>query len=102
MAENGETGVVLKPYQVVLRPLVTEKGTHLSERFNSYTFEVNPSATKTDIKHAVEEMWNVRVLKVRTQTRKGKPRRHKASMGHTKAWKRAIVHLHDDDRIAFF
>ena len=95
-------GVQLEPYQVILRPLVTEKGTHCSERFNAYAFEVIASATKTDIKHAVEELWGVRVLKVRTQNRKGKPRRTRASMGHTRNWKKAIVQLHEEDRISFF
>jgi large subunit ribosomal protein L23 len=96
------TGLQLEPYQVVLRPLVTEKGTHLSERTNSYTFEVNPLSTKTEIKSAVEKLWEVRVIKVRTQNRKGKPRRHKMSHGYTRDWKKAIVQLHEDDRISFF
>jgi large subunit ribosomal protein L23 len=99
---EGRSGVVLDPYQVILRPLVTEKGTHLSERYNHYTFEVSAEADKTDIRNAVEHLWNVRVVKVRTQNRKGKPRRHKASYGYTKSWKKAIVQLHEDDRIAFF
>ncbi|MBA3316229.1 MAG: 50S ribosomal protein L23 [Planctomycetaceae bacterium] len=94
--------IVLNPYQVILRPLVTEKGTELSERHNAYTFEVHQKADKTDIKSAVEEIWNVRVRKVRTQNRKGKPRRHKMSSGYTKNWKKAIVELHEEDRIAFF
>ena len=46
------SGPVLDPYQVVIRPLITEKATHLSERHNAYTFEVNPLATKTEIKDA--------------------------------------------------
>lgn len=102
--ETDETtkGPALEPYQVVLRPLVTEKGTHISERYNAYTFAVNPLATKTDIKKAVQELWEVRVVKVRTQNRKGKPRRHKISKGRTKDWKKAIVELHEDDRISFF
>jgi len=97
-----QSGVVLEPYQLILRPLVTEKGTHLSEKYNSYTFSVSQQATKTDIKRAVEALWDVRVLKTRTQNRQGKPRRHRAAMGRTKDWKKAIVQLHDDDRIAFF
>ncbi|MFN0198889.1 MAG: 50S ribosomal protein L23 [Planctomycetaceae bacterium] len=96
------TGVELEPYQVVIRPLVTEKGTHISERHNAYTFEVNSVATKTDIKKAVEELWNVRVVHVRTQNRLGKPRRHKGMMGATNNWKKAIVELHEEDRISFF
>ena len=102
MATSGQTSIELKPYQVILRPLVTEKGTHLSERLNSYTFAVSTLATKQDIRAAVEDLWNVRVLKIRTQNRRGKPRRHKASYGYTKKWKKAIVKLHDEDRIAFF
>ncbi|WP_166820704.1 50S ribosomal protein L23 [Thalassoroseus pseudoceratinae] len=100
--EEATQGLALEPYQVVLRPLVTEKGTHISERYNAYTFAVNPLATKTDIKKAVQELWDVRVVKIRTQNRKGKPRRHKISKGRTKDWKKAIVELHEDDRISFF
>ena len=96
------SGVELHSHQVVLRPHVTEKGTHASERLNAYTFVVHSAATKSDIKAAVEELWGVRVVGVRTQNRAGKPRRHKMRTGQTKAWKKAIVELHADDRIAFF
>ena len=102
MAVMEKSGVELEAYQVVLRPLVTEKGTHISEKFNSYAFAVSPIATKDDIRRAVAELWNVRVIKVRTQNRKGKPRRHKMAQGHTANWKKAIVQLHEEDRIAFF
>lgn len=102
MAKETPSGVVLEPYQVVFRPLVTEKGTYLSESHNAYTFEVNRLASKGDVKKAVEELWNVRVVGVRTQNRRGKPRRHKRTFGYTNSWKKAIVKLHDEDRIAFF
>jgi large subunit ribosomal protein L23 len=102
MAKREHSNLDLAPHQVVVRPLVKEKGTHQSERYNSYTFEVHPYATKLDVKRAVEELWNVRVIGVRTQNRRGKPRRHKMALGHTSNWKKAIVHLHDEDRIAFF
>lgn len=102
MAKTQESGLKLESHQVVLRPLVTEKGTHYSERYNSYTFEVNTRATKTDIKRAVEDLWDVRVVGVRTQNRKGKARSHRNSYGYTRVWKKAVVELHDDDRIAFF
>ncbi len=102
MADAPQSPVKLEPYQVVLHPLVTEKGTHLSERHNAYTFAVHPMANKNDIKHAVQELWSVRVIGVRTQNRKGKPRRHRFKLGHTVAWKKAIVELHAEDRIAFF
>lgn len=102
MAATSESKITLEPFQIVLRPLVTEKGTHISEKYNSYTFAVNPMATKDQIKNAVQELWSVRVVKVRTQNRHGKPRRHKLKLGHTSDWKKAIVQLHDEDRIAFF
>ena len=99
---DDQPRIELDPYQVIFRPLVTEKGTYLSERFNAYTFEVHPQATKTDIKGAVQHIWKVRVDKVRTQNRKGKARRHKSGLGRTKAWKKAVVKLHAEDQIAFF
>ncbi|HET6426617.1 MAG TPA: 50S ribosomal protein L23 [Planctomycetaceae bacterium] len=102
MAIAMQSGVQLEAHQVVYRPVVTEKGTHLSERYNCYTFEVNPIATKHDIRNAVQELFKVRVVKVRTQNRVGKPRRHKMIESYTQAWKKAIVELHDEDRIAFF
>ena len=102
MATEKSSGIELEPYQVVIRPLVTEKGTHVSERNNAYTFEVNRLATKTDIQRAVEDLWNVRVVAVRTQNRMGKRRRHRMTYGQTKQWKKAIVQLHEEDRIAFF
>ena len=96
------SGPVLEPYQVVLRPLITEKATHLSERHNAYTFEVSPIATKTEIKLAVEALFNVKVADVRTQNRRGKLRRHRTKMGRTRNWKKAIVALHADYRIDFY
>ena len=96
------SGPVLDPYQVVIRPLITEKATHLSERHNAYTFEVNPLVTKTEIKAAVETLFNVKVLDVRTQNRRGKLRRHRLKMGRMRNWKKAIVALHEDYRIDFY
>jgi len=94
--------MVLEPYQVILRPLVTEKGMHRSTRYNAYAFEVNPLVNKEDIRQAVEQLFDVRVVKVRTQNRKGKPRRTRFRHGHTKNWKKAIVTLNEEDRISFF
>ncbi len=102
MTSIRNTGITLEPHQVIRRPLVTEKGTHLSEKLNAYSFEVHPLATKKDIKAAVKLLWDVRVLAVRTQSRLGKPRRHKMVLGLTRSWKKAVVKLHDEDRIAFF
>ena len=102
MAVRSSHGVELEPHQIVLRPLVTEKGTHVSTRHNAYAFEVHSLATKADIKAAVESLWNVRVLGVRTQNRVGKPRRTKTIYVQVRPWKKAIVKLHEDDRISFF
>lgn len=102
MAVVSKSGIKLEPYQVVLRPLVTEKGTHVSTRHNAYGFEVHIQATKDDIREAVESLWSVRVTAVRTQNRVGKPRRNKTGYVQTSPWKKAIVTLHEDDRIAFF
>jgi len=99
---HGESGLELRPYQVLLRPLVTEKGTHQSSRYNAYAFQVNPIATKTQIKTAVEELFHVRVEAVRTLNRKGKSRRFRQEMGSLPSWKKAIVTLNDEDKIEFF
>ena len=62
-------GPKLEPHQVMLQPLVTEKGTHQFTRHNAYPFQVNLWATKDQIRQAVEELFGVRVSKVRTQMR---------------------------------
>lgn len=100
--QHPRPGPALEPYQVVLRPLITEKATLLSERQNAYTFEVNPLATKTEIKHAVETLFDVKVVDVRTQNRQGKMRRYKLRIGRMRNWKKAIVALHEDYRIDFY
>lgn len=92
----------LDPHQVILRPLVTEKGMHRSTRYNAYSFEVNKLANKDDIRHAVESLFNVKVVHVRTINRKGKPRRTRFRSAHTKDWKKAIVKLNPEHRIDFF
>jgi large subunit ribosomal protein L23 len=92
----------LETYQVILRPLVTEKGIHRSSRNNQYAFEINTLATKDDVRRAVEDLFNVKVDKVRTQNRRGKPRKHRFKQGQTKAWKKAIVTLDAEHRIDFF
>lgn len=97
-----KSNLKLEPYQIILRPVVTEKGYHKAERYNAYTFEVNRLAGKADIRHAVEELFDVKVVRVNTQNRKGKPRRTRNRVGHTKAWKKAIVTLDPEHRIDFF
>ncbi len=94
--------IELESHQILLRPLVTEKGVHRATRNNQYAFEIHRDATKHDVKRAVEELFDVKVEKVRTQTRKGKLRRYRFRMGRTSDWKKAIVQLHEDHRIDFF
>ena len=93
---------LLAPHQIILRPLVTEKGMHRSTRNNAYAFEVHRMATKADVRNAVEKLFDVNVLKVHTQTRKGKPRRTRFHIGLTGSWKKAIVTLDQEHRIDFF
>ena len=92
----------LGPHQVIVRPLVTEKGMHRANRHNAYSCEVVGEATKTDIRRAVEEMFNVKVAKVAVQNRVGKMRRSRVRRTSTKAWKKAIVTLKPDFKINLF
>jgi large subunit ribosomal protein L23 len=101
-AKGEQRGPKLEPHMVVIRPLVTEKGTHQFTHRNAYPFEVNIWSTKEQIKAAVEDLFNVRVRKVRTQMRLGKKRRYRFRMGRMPNWKKAIVTLHAEDRIEFF
>ncbi len=89
-------------YNVLIRPLVTEKGTFQSQALNAYAFQVNPEANKTQIKQAVEKIYNVKVVEVRTANRKGKRRRLGYKMGTTAHWKKAVVVLHPDYHIDLF
>jgi len=99
---TNETSLTLEPHQVLVRPLVTEKGVHRSSRHNAYAFEVNRLATKDDVRRAVEEMFDVKVIGVNTQNRKGKARRSRFRAGKTRDWKKAIVKLDAEHRIDFF
>lgn len=98
----ASTSITLEPHQVIVKPLVTEKGMHKSTRNNAYAFEINRLATKEDVKRAVESLFEVKVIKVATQNRKGKVRRTKFRLGMTKDWKKAIVTLDSESRINFF
>ena len=102
--QTRQYGPKLEPHQIILGPLVTEKGTHQSthKNHNAYAFEVNLWATKPEIKKAVEELFSVRVVNVRTQLRLGKHRRYRSRVGKLSNWKKAIVKLHTDDKIEFF
>jgi large subunit ribosomal protein L23 len=87
---------------VIIKPLVTEKSTHQQQTRNAYAFQVHQDANKPQIKKAVEALYNVKVVEVRTMTRKGKPRRTKFKMTHGSDWKRAVVVLAEDSKIDLF
>ena len=100
-------------YHIVKRPLVTEKGTHQSQQLHdatrhmparggAYAFAVHPRASKPKIKEAIEKIYNVKVLSVRTARRKGKTRRVRYKTGTTAEWKKAVVVLHSDYHIDLF
>ena len=93
----------LEPYQIVLRPIVTEKGYDCAEHQNTYYFEVHQLANKKMIRDAVEFLFDVKVVDVRTQTRKGKrSRNRRGTYGHRRNWKKAVVKLHDESKISYF
>jgi large subunit ribosomal protein L23 len=91
------------PHNVLIRPVVSEKSYTLMDN-NVYVFVVDPSATKIDVRRAVEEAFNVRVDKVNTLNRKGKTKinRKNNTIGHRSNTKRAIVTLHQGESIDLF
>ena len=89
------------PRDVLLAPVVSEKSYTLLDE-GKYTFEVDPRASKTEIKIAVEQVFKVKVASVNTLNRKGKTRRTRFGIGHRKNVKRAIVTLRAGDTIDIF
>ena len=86
---------------VILRPIVSEKSYAGLEK-NSYTFLVDPRANKTEIKEAVQKIWDVRVISVNTLVRRGKVKRRRYTAGRRPDQKRAIVTLAEGDSIEIF
>ncbi len=94
-------------YHVVIRPIVTEKSTHQSkqsavEHGGMYTFEVHPLANKSEVRDAVEKIYGVKVLDVRTSNKQGKQRRFRWRFGQTRATKKAVVTVDKDSHIDLF
>jgi len=92
----------VEDYNIIIRPLITERGTHLASTKGAYPFEVNKKANKTQIKNAVEKLYNVKVNKVRTANHRGKQRRRGRNFGVTASWKKAVVYLEPDYHIDLF
>ncbi|MCC6321116.1 MAG: 50S ribosomal protein L23 [Phycisphaerales bacterium] len=93
---------MLHATEVIKRPLVTEKGTFAMNEQNRYSFEVNPKATKTDIKAAIEAIYKVKVEKINTQVRKGVFRRMKYGLTQMPTTKTAVVRLKEGSAIELF
>jgi large subunit ribosomal protein L23 len=85
---------VKNPRDIIVRPVVSEKSYNLIDQ-GKYTFEVDPRSNKTEIKQAIEQIFDVKVAAVNTMNRKGKTRRTRFGMGKRKDTKRAIVTLTD-------
>jgi large subunit ribosomal protein L23 len=91
----------MEPGQVIIRPVISEKTVALSEA-GKYTFRVADRAHKTQIRQAVEALFDVKVLEVRTSSVKSKPKRRGQSAGRTRHWKKAIVQVRAGDTIPIF
>ncbi|MCD6097872.1 50S ribosomal protein L23 [bacterium] len=90
------------PYNIILAPLLTEKGTGDQERNNVYLFKVARNANKHQIKSAIEELFKVRVLEVRTSLVPSKLRRYGRWEGRKPGYKKAYVKLRKGDKIPIF
>jgi len=90
------------PADILKRPLLTEKGTAMSEDENKFLFEVAMSANKVEIRWAVEQLYEVKVVSVNTQVVRGKLKRVGRNVGKCPTWKKAIVRLAEGASIDFF
>ena len=91
----------MDPGQVIIRPVVSEKSYVLATA-GKYTFRVHPDAHKTQIKQAIEQLFDVGVVEVRTSTVPSKPKRRGFTAGRTRSWKKAVVQVREGDSIPIF
>ena len=87
--------------QVIIRPVVSEKSYVLATA-DKYTFRVHPDAHKTQIRQAIEQLFEVNVVDVRTMSVKSKPKRRGLTSGRTRTWKKAVVQVRPGDTIPIF
>ena len=87
--------------QIIIRPVVSEK-TYVLAEVGKYTFRVNDRAHKTQIRQAIEELFDVKVVAVRTSSVKSKPKRRGLHHGRSRSWKKAIVQVREGDTIPIF
>lgn len=81
------------PSEVIKSQIISEKGTYLAETANQYLFRVAPTANKAEVKAAIEQLYQVKVLDVQILNRVGKERRRGLKIGHVPGYRRAIVRL---------
>jgi large subunit ribosomal protein L23 len=87
--------------QVIIRPVVSEK-TYVLAELGKYTFRVADTAHKTQIRQAIEQLFDVKVVAVRTSSVKSKPKRRGQTSGRTRQWKKAVVQVSEGDSIPIF
>lgn len=87
------------PYRIIIRPVITEKSTMLKEKNREVCFEVDPHANKVEIKKAAEQLFKIKVERVRIQHKKGKKRRIGRNEGRRKNWKKAYVKLKEGEKM---
>ena len=91
--------MIKDPYQIIIRPVITEKSTLLKEQNREICFEVDPRANKIEIKQAAEKLFKVKVDKVRVISKKGKKRRVGRNEGRKKDWKKAYIRLKEGEKM---
>ena len=91
--------MIKDPHRIILRPIITEKSTVLKEKNREVCFEVNPKANKIEIKKAAEQLFKIKVERVRVQNIRGKMRRVGRSVGKKKDWKKAYVKLKEGEKM---
>ncbi len=89
-------------YDIIRRPLITEKSNIQKDELGQYSFEVDRDANRIEIRRAIEQIFNVKVRSVRTMHVRGKIKRRGRILGKRKDWKKAIVTLTPGERIPFF
>lgn len=92
----------MNEYDIILRPIITEKSTLVKETGNQYVFEVQRSANKIEIRKAVEKLFKVKVLDVHVSNMEGKKKRLGRYAGKRSDWKKAIVKVSPKDKITIF
>jgi large subunit ribosomal protein L23 len=92
----------MNPYDIIKRPLITEKTSIQKEDYNQMSFEVDRKANRVEIKQAIENIFKVNVDTVRTMQVKGKTKQRGRIVGKRRNWKKAVVKLMPGERIDFF